>query len=216
MEPLSLQLDQARPVLVAQLDDFVRECDAMAEIDLLLPSRCRGWSRLELVEHVRLGLDEMSATAAVPSDRAPDHDAASYWDTHPDDRDDDVVPHIMWLRRTASAYARPSGALTRLHDAVDRARRIAAGAGDDVVLFQGKSMTMGDFLGTWITEVAVHQLDLATDDGAGTGLPFARRTLEAIAGAPLPSALTDREAVLSGLGRVPGETALPEAYPVSL
>ena len=122
----------------------------------------------------------------------------------------------MWLRRTASAYARPSGAVRRLRDAADRAGRIAAAGGDGVVLFQGKSMTTGDFLGTWVAELAIHQLDLATDPGAGAGLPFARQTLEAIAGACLPPELPDREAVLTGLGRIPSDVPLPAGFPLSL
>jgi hypothetical protein len=86
------------------------------------------------------------------------------------------------------------------------------------VRFQGKRMASGDFLATWVVELAVHQLDLGLDGEAPSGLAWTRRTLEAIAGSDLPSDLDDRSAVLIGLGRVPcpPSTRLEPPYPVSL
>ncbi|WP_077489249.1 hypothetical protein [Sinomonas mesophila] len=61
-------------------------------------------------------------------------------------------------------------------------------------------------------------LSLQTDEARSlfAGLPFARQTLEALAGARLPPELTDREAVLAGLGRTPSDVPLPAGFPISL
>ncbi|MBT0993366.1 maleylpyruvate isomerase N-terminal domain-containing protein [Cellulomonas sp. DKR-3] len=121
MEALTVPLDEARELFVAQAAEFLAACEALSDLELLDPSRCRGWSRLDLLVHVRAGLDEMAADLATPSTAPPDHDAAGYWGSHPDDRDEDVVPHVMWLRRTASAYGRPRAAVRHLADSTGRA-----------------------------------------------------------------------------------------------
>jgi hypothetical protein len=218
MRPLSMNHAEARGLFLDQLGDFLDACQGLDDLDLLESSRCRGWSRLELVEHVRIGLAEMAATAAAYTDRAPDHDAATYWARHPDDREVDPVAHVMWLRRTASAYGRPTSAVRRLRDVADSLAGVVSQSPDRTVLFQGKVMTMGDFIATWVTELAVHQLDLGTTADSPVGLPFARRTLEAMADADLPDSIPVRDAVLAGLGRTPGPAGveLPSAFPVSL
>lgn len=217
MKDLQAPVDLVRDVFLQQATDFVGACRGLSEIELLDPSRCRGWSRLELLVHVRAGLDEMAATAGVTTDLGPTHDAVSYWTSHPDNRDEDPVPHLLWLRRTASAYGRPAAAVRHLGDATSRAAMVVRGTTDHRVFFQGKVMAMGDFIATWVVELAVHQLDLALG-GSAVGAPLARRTLEALAGAQLPPALGDDVAVLVGLGRVPWPDGVenPGAFPVSL
>jgi hypothetical protein len=94
----------------------------------------------------------MAATAGVLADAPPDHDAASYWaSSAADGGADDVVAHTLWLRRTASAYAGPAGALRHLADAAARARAVVENVPDRSVLFQEKVMAMGDFVATWVT-----------------------------------------------------------------
>jgi hypothetical protein len=75
----------------------------------------------------------------------------------------------------------------------------------------------GDFLATWVVELAVHQLDLGLDD-APSGLGWTRMTLEAVADADLPADLDDRSATLVALGRVssPDSVRLPPAFPIAL
>lgn len=121
MLPLTCALGPARELFKHQATGFLEAAQALDDIELLDPSQCRGWSRLDLIVHVRMGLDEMASTAAATTQQPADHDAASYWTSHPDDRDDDPVPHIMWLRRTASAYSRPRAAVTHLASATTRA-----------------------------------------------------------------------------------------------
>ena len=94
MSALTVALDEVRPLFVEQAGEFLTVCRDHSDLDLLDPSLCRGWSRLDLMVHVRAGLDEMAATAGAYTDRTPDCDAATYWTCHPDDRDDDPVPHV--------------------------------------------------------------------------------------------------------------------------
>jgi len=134
-----------------------------------------------------------------------------------DPGDDDQVARTLWLRRTASAYGSPAGALHHFGDSAARARAVVTGATDGIVAFQGRAMSMGDFVATWVVELAIHQLDL------DVGRPpvhagLARRTVEAISGVDLPADLDDTEAVLIAVGRIPwpaGRPLLPP-YPLDL
>lgn len=218
MRPLSVDHEVARELLPRQLADFVEACNGLDDLELLAASRCRGWSRLEVVEHVRSGLEEMAATAGAFTDSPPDHDAATYWGTQPDDRDERFIEHVMWLRRTASAYGRPTSAVRRLRDVADTLARVVSHTPDRTVLFQGKTMRSGDFIATWVVELAGHQLDLATPADDPVGLPLVRRTLEAVADAELPDELGGAAGILAALGRIPPPAGveLPPGFPVRL
>src|SRR4029077_8455872 len=92
---------------------------------------------------------------------------------------------------------------------------------DHPVLFQGKTMTSGDFLATWVVELAIHQLDLGEAAGHPTrgSLAVVRRTAEALADVDLPHAWSDEDAALIAFGRLPlpndaGELAA--ALPLSI
>lgn len=217
MRGLSFPHAEAAERLAQQMAEVVTAASPLTDMQLLAPSLCHGWSRLDLVVHVRLGLEEMAIGAACAADE-PSHDAASYWVDHPEDRDVDPVPHILWLRRVASAHGRPSAAVGHLEDVARSATAVVRSMPEGTVEFQGKRMASGDFLATWVVELAVHQLDLGIDGAVPSGLAWTRRTLEAIAGADLPPGLDDRSAVLAGLGRVQASprVRLPRPYPVSL
>jgi hypothetical protein len=215
VRPLAFGHDEALERLCAALDGFGRAAADLDDLELLDPSLCRGWSRLEVVTHVRMGVEELAVGTTQLTGDAPDHDAASYWESHPDDRDDDPVPHLMWLRRVAGAYGRPSAAVDHLANALRSAAAAARAMPEGTVAFQGKRLTTGDFLGTWVVELAVHALDLRASTDP-VGLDWARRTVEAIADADLPDHVDDRSAVLAGLGRVPLTAEIPPAFPVSL
>jgi hypothetical protein len=87
---------------------------------------------------------------------------------------------------------------------------------DHPVLFQGKVMTSGDFLATWVVELAVHQLDLGEEAGHPTpgSLRAVRRTVEAITDVDLPPTWDDEDAALIALGRVPVPGDVPELVAV--
>jgi hypothetical protein len=199
--------------LTTQVEAFTRAAASLSDWELLAASRLHGWGRVEVVTHVRLGLEEL-VLGSAPTGQAPDREAATYWSGHPDDRDDDPVPHVLWLRRVASAHQRPSAAVRLLERAGEGVRTWLGALGDGVATFQGVRMTTGDLLATWVVELAVHQLDLDLADDVPPGLAWTRATLEALAGEPLPAGLDDRTAVLAGLGREPADLA--PAYPVSL
>lgn len=220
MRPLSVPHVDAVALFRSQLHDFLSAADELGDLELLGGSRCYGWSRVDVVVHVRTGLEEVIGGCAAQTDRAPDHDAASYWSASVE-RDDDPVPHILWLRRTASAYGRPSAALRHLHDVAARLAPALDRLPDEPVAFQGTVMTSGDFLATWVVELVVHQLDLDAGPAAPgpAALALARRTVEAVADQDLPPGLDDRTGVLAGLGRTspPAGVDLPSpAYPVTL
>jgi Mycothiol maleylpyruvate isomerase N-terminal domain len=221
VRPLSYDHTTSVGLLREQLAAFVEAAGSFSEYDLLAASRCHGWSRLDAVVHVRAGLEEMVGDCYAHVDEPPSHDAASYWKSFATGDDDDPVPHILWMRRTAAAYNRPSGALQHLRDVAATADHVLGRMPDHAVLFQGKTMTSGDFLATWVVELAVHHLDLG--DGAGPptdgSLHVVRRTVEAIADVDLPSAWSDEEAALVALGRAPlpdDAGALARALPVRL
>jgi Mycothiol maleylpyruvate isomerase N-terminal domain len=204
VRPLSFDHRTAVTLMREQLDTFVAAAESFTEYDVLGASRVHGWSRLEVVVHTRLGLEEMTGVCAAQVDHEPDHDAASYWASFAA-ADDDPVPHILWMRRTATAYNRPSGALRHLNDVATTLRIALDRMPDHPVLFQGKTMTSGDFLATWVVELAVHQLDLGEEAGQPMpgSLQAVRRTVEAIADVDLPETWSDEDAALISLGRLP-------------
>ena len=204
MRPLSFDHAPTADLLLEQTDHFLTAAEAFSDYDLLGASRVHGWSRLDTVVHVRAGLEEMVGVCAAQVDDAPDHDAASYWASFAAD-DGDPVPHILWMRRTAAAYNRPSGALGHLADVAATGGIALRRMPDHPVLFQGKTMASGDFLATWVVELAVHHLDLGEVAGHPTpgSLAVVRRTVQALADADLPEHWSDEDAALYALGRVP-------------
>jgi hypothetical protein len=206
---LSVDHDTGRHAFLAQLD---RTTTALATLDdhaLLTPSRCHGWSALEVAVHLRTGLQELLGGVVSPTDATPDRDAASYWAAFPpaadssDDRDE--VDAILWTRRTASAYGRPRGAVQHLLDTAEPLRAAVGALADGRVAFQGHVLTTGDLLATWAVELVVHHLDLgplvATTPPDQRALRIARRTVEALLGAELPPGWSDERCVLLGTGR---------------
>jgi hypothetical protein len=108
VRPLSYDHVTAVDLLLAETGAFVAAAQRFSEYDLLGAATVHGWSRLDVVVHVRAGLEEMVGVCAARVDDDPDHDAASYWASFAAD-DNDAVPQILWMRRTAAAYSRPEG-----------------------------------------------------------------------------------------------------------
>jgi len=223
VRPLSYDHATAVDLLLAQTHAFVAAAEGYSEYDLLGAATVHGWSRLDVIVHVRAGLEEMVGVCAAQVDDEPDHDAASYWASfaEADQGDEAAVPRILWMRRTAAAYTRPTGALRHLTDVVTTAGIALRRMPDHPVLFQGKAMSSGDFLATWVVELAVHQLDLG--EGAGHPVPdsltVVRRTAEALADVDLPAPWSDEDAAMIALGRrplPPDDGGLAGVLPISL
>jgi hypothetical protein len=216
MPSLSFAHDEAASALVSQIESFVAAAESFDDLELLDPALCRGWSRVDVVVHVRAGLEEMARGTSAATSSTADTDAASYWRSYPGANDNDSVDSILWLRRVASAYTRPGRAITHLKDVARGTIRAIRAMPPCVVEFQHRVMTSGDFLGTWVVEVAVHQLDLNAAHPWPPGLGWTRQTIEALAGARIPADLDDLDGVLAGLGRHGAERSLGAPFPVSL
>ncbi|HZA03140.1 MAG TPA: maleylpyruvate isomerase N-terminal domain-containing protein [Propionibacteriaceae bacterium] len=191
----------------AAIGALLAAADGLTDEDLLAPSRCRGWSRLDTLVHVHLGLQEMLLGVVSPTDAEPDVDAVSYWRSDPPGNDDsaDAIDQIGYLHRLSSAYRRPGGAVGHLRITAETLAQAVERMPEGRVRFQGHVLDTGDFLATWATELAVHHLDLDLDADAPRpdpgALRLARRTAEALAGRPIEAA-TDAEATLRGWDRV--------------
>jgi hypothetical protein len=200
---------EGRDAFLVALDDVLGAVDPLDDRALLAASHCWGWAVVDVVTHVRSGLDEVAAAllgvGAAPG--PPDRDAASYWSEPPPGAPgeaDDPVPGIVATRRLGSASRRPSAAVAQLR-AVAAALTTGVGRLEEGTLgFQGHVLTTGDFLATWAVELAVHQLDLGRDLDVplpdARSLTLTRRTVEALLGARLPVE-DDLDAVLVGTGR---------------
>ncbi|MGH3413977.1 MAG: maleylpyruvate isomerase N-terminal domain-containing protein [Marmoricola sp.] len=202
---LTIELDPARAAFIDSVTAFVGTVAAVAEYDLFGPSLCWGWSRLDVVSHVIAGWHEMLGGMVSRVERAPTVDAATYWTAFAREYGDGDPVEVLGLqRRRTAAFARPGSAVAELRDVAAALTRGAGTMPDEPCLWQGHVFTAGDFLAVWAVEDAVHHLDLGLDrDPSPDALGLARRTVEALAGRPLPESWPDREAVLVGTGRLP-------------
>lgn len=194
----------AQVTLVDAVERLVTTTESLSDYDLLAASRCYGWTVLDLVVHVDTGLQEMLAGFPASSTNAPaDQDAASYWRDYLGD--DDAVDAIMGTRRTSAAYQRPSEAVQHLRMTADGVRPTAQRMRGGRVAVQDHTLTSGDFLASWAVELAVHQLDLScaleVADPTPGSVNMARRTIEALLDAQLPTDWSDITCTLLGAGR---------------
>ncbi len=198
---------QSRDALLSQLARFVEVCDGLSGDDLFAASHCHGWAALDVIVHVRIGLEEMLRGFVTRTTKAATADAASYWAQQAPaggDAGDDVAG-VMFLRRTASAYRTPLGAVEHLRDAVQSTQDAASSMTEGGVRFQGHVLCSGDFLATWAVELVLHQLDLGREleiaEPDADALRLTRRTVEALAGAAFPAGWEDTDVVLVAAGR---------------
>ena len=185
--------------VVADLDD----------LDLLLPSGCRGWSIADLLFHVTLDAQRALVALATPAAEPADVDFVSYWRSFTDAGDADAaLAHGQWVRRSAAAFIRPSGIVQRWTETAAAAAHAAGTTDPDGrVATQGHALTVPDFLATLVTEAVIHHLDLIVSlpdagDPAPDAITLALATLDGLA-APdgLPAHWSEREALLKGSGR---------------
>lgn len=202
---LAVDHEEGRATFLDALASFRAALEPLDDHALLGASRCWGWSVVDVVTHVRLGLEEVGACllTAGTCDAEPDRDAATYWRTMPPGSGDEVAG-LLAIRRIAASTRAPTSALVPLRLVTGALRTAVERLDDGVLAFQGGVLTTGDFLATWAVELAVHQLDLARDvpvaPPPASALALSRRTLEALLGATLPVG-DDADAVLLGTGR---------------
>lgn len=202
---LTLDLAAARAAFLDSVDAFVEAVAGLGEYDLLGPSRCHGWTRLDAVTHVVAGWQEMLGGMVSQVQDPPTVDAASYWTAFGEEfGGEDPVEVLMSQRRRSGAYARPASACAHLQELASAVRRGAGNLPDRPCIWQGHVFTAGDFLAIWAVEDVVHQLDLdLPGDVPALALTLARQTVEALLGEPLPPSWSDQDAVLVGTGRLP-------------
>lgn len=202
--PCTIPLDESRPALVEELDRFHEAVQTLDDHALLGPSHAYGWSRLDCLVHVRMGLQELLSGLPARATTPPDTDAASYWTAWEATAEADPVPGILMTRRTSSAYTRPRHALQHLDQVTAGLQRAVQDMPDTPVLFQGHVLSAGDLLATWAVELVVHHHDLhaaaTTTPPAPAAVAIGRRTVEALHD-DLPLVNDDLSLVLAGFGR---------------
>ena len=204
-----MDLEEARSAFLAELDLLVAVAADLTDRDLLAPSRCAGWTTGEVLTHVHLGLQEMLLGCVARTDEAAGTSASDYWRGFPagPDRDDEPSPDdgMLFIRRLAAAYRRPTGVVRHLTPTAEGVRAAVRALPAGAVRFQGHVLTTGDFVATWAVELAVHHLDLQRElrlpAPAAGALRLGRRTVEVLAGGDLPAGWDDETAVLRGTGR---------------
>lgn len=217
----------AQQALAGELVAFMADLCSMDDADLLVPSRCLGWSRCDLAAHVHMGLQEILLGVHSPSASPPDTDAASYWRAvvPTNDSGADRLDALRFAQRLALVYRRPSGLARHMEATAAPVGRAVISLAPAVLAFQGHVMATGDFLAMWAVELCIHHLDLAPGDGLDGPTPeslaLTRSTVEALAGGPFPAGLDDSRVALIGAGRdrpTPGEVealgSLAAAVPV--
>ena len=116
---MMVDLEQARAACLESVDDFIAEVEGFDAYALLGPSRCHGWTRLDLVVHQIAGWQELLGGLASVVDEEPTVDAASFWTVFADsEHAEDKVLVLMAQRRRTAAYATPAAAVD--HGVVDR------------------------------------------------------------------------------------------------
>ncbi len=206
--PVDVEHAAGQQAFVDALAAFMAAADAMADTDLMERSRCRGWSRADLMVHVHLGLQELFVGIHGPTDATADTDAATYWKRAlpTNDREADDLDALRFVQRVSLAYRRPTGAVGHLKATATAADHAARTVAPGALAFQGHVMTTGSFLAMWAVELCIHHLDLdCGDDTAGPTAPsltLTRETVESLAGKAFPSGWADETVALLGAGRV--------------
>jgi hypothetical protein len=180
---------------------------------LARPSGCRGWIVRDLVGHLVIDAQDVLITLATPAESAPTADALSYWTptpTPPDGTD----PHDALTVRLAAAYEDPGLLRDHLEDLGGAAERAALLAEPDLpVATQGMSLTVRDYLHTYVLEWTLHHLDLLAhlpeETASGitppttAGLAEARDMVERRLRLRLPAEWSDADALRRATGRSP-------------
>jgi Mycothiol maleylpyruvate isomerase N-terminal domain len=196
--------------LDAAYTGITRTVSPLDGTDLLLPSGCRGWTNADLLLHLTLDAQRALVALATPADGPADVDHVTYWREYPGTGDPDAAAdHAQWVRRTASAFHRPSGVVRLWCDTAPAAARAACRADPaGRVGTQGHVLAVPDFLATLVTEAVIHHLDLIVSlpDAPGPAPEAVGVALATLAGLAAPGGLPvhwdDREALLKGTGRV--------------
>ena len=185
--------------------DLVGSLDAAG---LRTPTDLPGWTVLDLSFHLMLDAQRALVALADPRPGPPDTDRVTYWSgQQPGQPGADA--HAAYVRRSAAAYATPSGLLRHWGDTVQGALAAVRHADPGAhVATQGHVLPVPDFLHTLVVEAAVHRLDLAVGLPQAPSPPPAplrcvREVLDGLLGRPEPVGWDDATYARKGTGRAP-------------
>ena len=201
-----MDFDRARVAMVASYRVVTDDMGKLGEDELAQPSRCRGWSRADLLFHLLLDAQRALVTFATPAADEPDVDFVSYWAPfRPGGEGYDA--HARFVRRAASSY-RSDLEIARLwaETATAAARAAQTLPADLKLATQGHVLYAGDFLATLAVEATIHHLDLVVGNDSlvgpsGPGLAIVRETLDGALGEPVPIGWDVVDYVLKATGR---------------
>lgn len=178
----------------------------LADQDFAQPSGCTGWLVQDLVCHLVIDAQDVLITLATPADAEPTITALTYWTVgaEPPTGDD---PLDALTVRLAAAYEEPHLLKFHLDDVGSAAGRAAVLADPDArVSTRDEVLTVHEYLTMYVLEWTLHHLDLRAHlphvaEPPADGLARTRQMLEEIAGAKLPAAFSDTDALLIATGR---------------
>ncbi len=195
------------------------------------PTRCEGWTVRDLLFHMLLDPQRALVALATPTTEAATTDLVAYWRPFQPGTEQ-AVRHAGFVRRAASAYARPATLVEEWEETSEAALRAAASAvmagwaGHQVtaratrrrgrepsapasgrVRTQGLVIAVPDLLATLTVEAVLHLLDLSVNLDSPPAAPpaaleIARLTLDGLLGRPLPLAWDPTTYALKATGRM--------------
>jgi uncharacterized protein (TIGR03083 family) len=202
-----IESGRARVAMVASYRAVTDDVGTLDEDELARPSRCRRWSRADLLFHMLLDAQRALVAFATPAAGEPDVDFISYWTPFRPGAEG-YAAHARFVRRVTSSYRSELVIAGQWAETAAAAAHVAATLPADVkVATQGHVLVAGDFLATLAVEATVHHLDLVAGDEclsgpSGPGLAVARETLDGALGEPVPVGWDDVDYVLKATGRV--------------
>jgi uncharacterized protein (TIGR03083 family) len=194
-------------LLVAAYGGITAVVAGLSEDDLHRPSRCDGWSVVDVLYHLLLDAQRALVTFASPVEGDADVDAVTYWAPHKPGAPW-AGQHEEFVRRVVAAHS-TAGVVSRWTETSAAAGRAAATVPlDRRVTTQRHVLTVADFLSTLVVEAVVHHLDLTVDlaDALPPGeelLAHVRAVLDAMLGDVAPADWPTADYVLAATGRVP-------------
>jgi len=189
----------------------------LSEDELAGWSRCRGWTRADVLLHVLLDAQRALVTFSLPAAGPPDVDYVSYWEPFKPGQAG-AAEHARFVRLVTASYPSHLDVARQFTETATAAARAAEGLpGARMVGTQGHVLAIGDFLATLAVEATIHHLDLLlpTDDASGPsqeGLAVVRLTLDGLLRDSVAHSWDDAAYALAATGRA----ALTSADQVAL
>jgi hypothetical protein len=194
-------------LLADEIDALLDIVDRASETDLIRASGCLGWRVADVLVHLRLDAEGILTGLASPSADAPDRDYVSYWRDWPS-AGPVTFADVRWTWAASAGYASSAGLRQHFGDVAGAAARAARQAPAGRVLFQKHVLAVDDFLAMWLTEYALHHLDLTAElpwaPGPGQeGLDLVADTLDGLIGGPRLAHWDTATYARKGTGRAP-------------